>query len=141
MPAGNGGFVALPCAARRLLETPLDGFEEAADMGRMVPDATFEVNDDGDARAGPDRAVKAVGFGPAVQERGQAGPLAGRHPAGDSRRRPVLKGLGALRAGPCHPLADGGFADAHRLGDGALGPTVLQECPRLEASGFFPVVR
>ena len=73
MPAGNGGFVALPCAACRLLETPLDGFEEAADMGRVVPDAKFQVNDDGDARSGPELAAKTVGFGPPVQERGQAG--------------------------------------------------------------------
>jgi hypothetical protein len=141
MPAGNGGFVALPCAARRLLETPLDGFEEAADMGRMVPNAKFAVNDDGDTRAGPDLAAKAVGFGPPVQERGQAGQLAGRQAAGDTGRRTVLKGLGALRAGTFHPLADGGFADAHRLRNVALGPTVLQEFPCLEASGFFPVVR
>jgi hypothetical protein len=125
MPVGNGGFVALPGAARRLLETPLDGFEEAADTGRMVPDAKFEVNDNGDARSGPDLAAKAVGFGTPVQELGQAGQLAGRQAAGDSGRRTVLKGRWALRAGTCHPLADSGVADAHGLGDVVLGPTVL----------------
>jgi hypothetical protein len=141
MPMGNGGFVALPCAARRLLETPLEGCEEAADRGRMVPDANFEVNDDGDARAGPDLAAKAVGFGTPVQELGQAGQRAGRQAAGDTRRGTVLQGGWALRVGTFHPLADSGFADAHGLGDVALGPTVLQEFPSLETSGFFPVVR
>jgi hypothetical protein len=125
MPVGNGGFVALPGAARRLLEPPRDGFEEAADMGRRVPDATFAVHANGDARAGPDLAAKAGGFGPSVQERGQAGHLAGRQAAGDSGRRTVLKGRWALRAGTCHALADSGFADAHGLGDVVLGPTGL----------------
>jgi hypothetical protein len=141
MPAGNGGFVALPGAARRLLERPLDGFEKAADMGRMVPDAQFAGNDAGDACAGPDLAAQAVSFGTSVQELGQAGQLAGRQAAGDTGRGTVLKGLRALHTGTCHPLADSGFADAHGLGDLALRPTVLQEFPRLETSGFFPVVR
>jgi hypothetical protein len=51
-------------------------------MGRMVPDATCQVHDDGDARAGPDLAAKAVAFGTPVQERGQAGQLVGRQAAG-----------------------------------------------------------
>jgi hypothetical protein len=68
-------------------------------MGRMVPDAKCQVNDDGDARSGPDLAAKAVGFGPPVQKVGQAGQLVGRQAAGDTRRRAVLKGRRALLAG------------------------------------------
>jgi hypothetical protein len=141
MPAGDGGFVALPGAVRRLLETPRDGFGKAADRGRMVPDATCAVNDGGAARAGPDLAAKAVGFGPPVHERGPAGQLVCRQAAGDTGRGTVLKGLGALHTGTFHPLADGGFADAHGRGDLALGPTASQEFPGLETSGCFPVVR
>ena len=110
-------------------------------MGRMVPDAKCQVNDDGDARSGPDLAAKAVGFGPPVQKLGQAGQLVGRQAEGDTRRRAVLKGRWALLAGTFPPLADRAFADAQGLGDVALGPTVLQEFPSLETSGFFPVVR
>jgi hypothetical protein len=110
-------------------------------MGRMVPDATFQVTDDGDARSGPDLAAKAVGFGTPVQERGQAGQRVGRHAAGDTGRGAVPEGRWALRAGTCHPWADRGLADAHGLGDLALGPAALQEFPSVETSGFFPVVR
>jgi hypothetical protein len=53
----------------------------------------------------------------------------------------MAQGLRAAFAGAPHPLADRGFADAQGLGDVALGPTVLQEFPSLETSGFFPVVR
>lgn len=141
MPVGNSRFVALPRAARRLLETPLDGLEEPADVGRMVPDAKLAVNDDGNARSGPNLAAKSVGFSAPLQELGQAGQLVGGQAAGEPGRRTVLEGRWTLRAGAFHPLADRGFADAHGLGDVALGPTLLQECPRLETSRFFPVVR
>jgi hypothetical protein len=137
----HGRFVALPRAALRLLETPPNGFEEAADMGRMVPDAKCQVNNDGDARSGPYLAAKAVGVGTSVQKLGPAGQLVGRQAAGDTRRGAVLKGRWALLAGTFPPLADSGFADAQGLGDLALGPAALQEFPSLETSGFLPVVR
>ena len=141
VPASNGRFVALPRAAFRLLETPSNGLAEAADRGRMVPDATFQGHDDGDARSGPDLAAKAVGLGPAGQERGPAGQLVGRHAAPGTGRGVALEGRWALLAGPFQPWADRGLADAHSLGELARGPAALQEFPRLETSGFFPVVR
>jgi hypothetical protein len=141
VPVSNGRFVALPCAAFRLLETPSHGVEAAADMGRMVPDTTFQVHDDGDARSGPYWAAKAIGFGTPGQERGPTGQLVGRQAARDTGRGAVLEGRWAWLAGPFHPLADRRLADAHRRGDLALGPAALQEFPGLETSGFFPVVR
>ena len=141
MPVGNGRFVALPRTACRLLETPLNGLEEPADVGWMEPNAICQVNDDGNAHASPDLAAKAVGFGSPLQEFGQAGQLVGRQAARDARRGTVLEGRWTVCAGPCHPSADSGLADAHGLGDPALWPAALQEFPRLETSGFFPVVR
>jgi hypothetical protein len=141
MPVGNGRFVALPRTACRLLETPLDGLEEPADVGWMVPNAICQVNYEGNAHASPELAAKAVGFGSLLQEFGQAGQQVDRQAAGDARRGTMLEGRWTLCAGPLHPLADSGFADAPGLGDPALGPAALQEFPRLEMSGFFPVVR
>jgi hypothetical protein len=53
----------------------------------------------------------------------------------------VTERLGAALPGTRHPLADGAFADAKRLGNLALRPPLLLEAPGLQSPGFFPVVR
>jgi hypothetical protein len=44
-------------------------------------------------------------------------------------------------AGARHPLANRSLADAQGAGDLTLGPALLLEVPRLQPSGFFPIVR
>jgi hypothetical protein len=52
--------------------------EYAAHMPWMIGDAKFQADDGGNARTGPQLATKAVGYGPAMQQLGQAGKLGGR---------------------------------------------------------------
>ena len=51
------------------------------------------------------------------------------------------KGFRSALAAALDPLADGGIADAHGLGDAALGPTLLLEMPGSKTSRFLPGVR
>jgi hypothetical protein len=53
----------------------------------------------------------------------------------------VPEGFRSALAAALDPLADGGFADAHGLGDVALGPTLLLEVPGSKTSRFLPGVR
>ena len=71
----DGGLVTLMGAAGRLLRAPPDGFEQPPDMDRMVGNTACEANDDCHPRPGPDLSPEAEGFGPALQERRQAGQL------------------------------------------------------------------
>jgi hypothetical protein len=119
-PAGNGRFVALPGTPSGLLQTPADGLEEAADVARVVGDAKLQPNHRGDPDTGPDLPSKAIGFGPAVQEFGQAVQLCGSQATWGTGRRSVTECLRATLAGACQPLADRPLADAERLGDLAL---------------------
>ena len=138
---GNRGFVALAGAPGGLLRAPADRLAQAADMARMVRDAEFQTNHGGDPATGPDLAPKAIGFGPSVQQLGQARQLLGDQPAGGPRVGPMPERLGAPVAGPRHPLADGPLADPQGLGDLALSPALLLEVPGLQPSRLFPVVR
>jgi hypothetical protein len=97
----------------------------------MIPDTKFPLQHSGDPAAGPELSPKAIGFGPSVQELGQTGELLGRQPARGTRWGPVAEGLRASHAGTPYPLADGSFADPHRLGNLALGPPLLLEVPGL----------
>ena len=89
-------------------------------MARVVGEATRQPNDRGDPSAGPDLPSKAIGFGAAVQEVGQAGQLRGSQATWGTGWRSVTERLQAALAGVCQPLADGPLADAHSLGDLAL---------------------
>ena len=117
--------------ARRLLRTPTDGFAQAADMARMIPDAKFQLHHGGDPATGPELAPEAIGFGAALQIVGQARELFDRQAARGPRGSPMAEGLRTALAGTPHPLADGRFADSHRLGNLALGPPLLLEVPGL----------
>ena len=86
-------------------------------MARVVGDATRQPNDRGDPSAGPDLPSKAIGFGAAVQECGQAGQLRGSQATWGAGGRSVPECLRTALAGACQPLADGPFADAQGLGD------------------------
>jgi hypothetical protein len=86
-------------------------------MARVVGEATRQPNDRGDPSAGPDLPSKAIGFGAAVQEVGQAVQLCGSQATWGTGRRSVPERLRAALAGACHPLADGPCADAQGLGD------------------------
>lgn len=110
-------------------------------MTRMIGDAEFQADDGGDARTGPQLSTKAIGCGPALQQRGQAGELVGRQPPRGPGWGPAPERLGAGFAGPCHPLTDGALADPQGLGDQTLRPALLLEVPGLQAPRFFPVVR
>jgi hypothetical protein len=50
------------------------------------------------------------------------------------------QGLWSPVASALQPLAARSFADAHGLGDLALGPAFFLEEPGLQPAGFFPVV-
>jgi hypothetical protein len=110
-------------------------------MNRMIGDAKLQLNHGGDPATGPGLPSKAVGFGSTGQERGQTGQLCGGQPPGDTGRWSVPKGFRSALAAALDPLADGGFADAHGLGDVALGPTLLLEMPGSKTSRFLPGVR
>jgi hypothetical protein len=107
----------------------------------MIGNPIFELEHGGNPPTGPELSPKAIGFGPPLQELGQAGELLGRKPARGPGGWTVAQGIGAFLAGALHPLTDGAFADAERFGDLVLGPTLLLEAPGLESSGFFPVGR
>ena len=109
-------------------------------MDRMVGDAKLQANDCGDPATGPHPAAEAVGFGPMLQHFGQTGQLRRRQAPRGARGWAMPERLWPALAGTLYPLTDSGFADGHRLGDGALGPALLLELPSLEPSGFFPVV-
>jgi hypothetical protein len=89
-------------------------------MARVVGDAKLQPNHRGDPATGPDLPSKAVGFGAAVQEFGQAVQLCGSQATWGTGRRSVTECLRAILAGACQPLADRPLADAERLGDLAL---------------------
>jgi hypothetical protein len=110
-------------------------------MTWMRGDAECQADDGGDARTGPQLPTKAIGDGPSLQQLGQASELVGRQPPRGPGWRPATESLGAGFAGPCHPLADGAFADPHGLGNLALRPALLLEVPGLQAPRFFPSVR
>jgi hypothetical protein len=110
-------------------------------MTGMVGNPIFELNHGGDSPTGPELSPKTIGFGPPVQEFGQAGELLGREPARGPGGWTVAQGVRARLASALHPLTDGAFADAEGFGDLALGPALLLEAPGLEPSGFFPVGR
>jgi hypothetical protein len=110
-------------------------------MPGMVGNPIFELKHSGNPPTGPELSPKAIGFGPPLQELGQAGELLGREPARGAGGWTVAQGLGASLAGTRHPLTDSAFADTERFGDLALGPALLLEAPGLEPSGFFPVGR
>jgi hypothetical protein len=107
----------------------------------MRGEAKLQVHHGGDPATGPDLPPEAIGFGAAVQQRGQARELVGGQPAQRARGRPMARGLWAACACAPHPLADSGFADAHGLGNRALRPAFLLMLPGLEPSRFFPVGR
>jgi hypothetical protein len=86
-------------------------------MARVVGDATRQPNDRGNPSAGPDLPSKAIGFGAAGQEVGQAGQLRGSQATWGTGWRSVPERLRTALTGACQPLADGPCADAHRLGD------------------------
>ena len=108
-------------------------------MARGVGDAKFQSYHRGDPSTGPDLPSKAISFGAAVQECGQAVQLRGRQATWGTGWRSVAQRLRTALAGAFQPLADGPFADAQCLGDLALGPALLHKVPSLETSGFFPV--
>jgi hypothetical protein len=110
-------------------------------MRRMVGDAKLQANDDGDPTTGPHVSTKPLGGRATLEEFGQAGELLAWQAACSTRRRVMPERLGTLGAGTAHPLTDGSFADAKRLGNPALSPPVLLEVPGLKPSGFFPVGR
>ena len=86
-------------------------------MARVVGEAKFQPNHRGDPATGPDLPSKAIGFGAAVQECGQAVQLCGSQATWGTGRRSVPERLRAALAGACQPLADGPLADAQGLGD------------------------
>jgi hypothetical protein len=86
-------------------------------MARVVGDAKRQPHERGNPSAGPDLPSKAIGVGAAVQEVGQAGQLRGSQATWGTGWRSVTERLRTALTGACQPLADGPFADAHRLGD------------------------
>ena len=138
---GNRRVVALAGSPGRLLRAPVDGLAETADMTGMVGNPIFELNHGGEPPTGPELSPKAIGFGPPLQERGQAGERRGREPARGPGRLMVAQGVGALLGGAPHAPTDGAVADAEGFGDLALGPALLLEAPSVEPSGCFPVGR
>jgi hypothetical protein len=107
----------------------------------MVGDAQLQANDRGDPTTGPHVSSKPVGGRATLEEWGQAGELLACHAACSAGRRVMPEGIGPLVAGTAHPLTDGPFADAERLGNPPLSPPVLLEGPGLQPSGFFPSCR
>ncbi len=97
----------------------------------MIGDAEFQADDGGNARTGPQLSTKTIGYGPSLQQLGQAGELVGRQPPRSPRGRPAPERLGAGGAGPCHPLTDGALADPHGHSNLPLGPPLLFEVPSL----------
>ena len=89
-------------------------------MARVVGDAKLQPNHRGDPATGLDLPSKAIGFGAAVQEFGQAVQLCGSQATWGTGWRSVTERLQAALAGVCQPLADGPFADTERLADLAL---------------------
>jgi hypothetical protein len=86
-------------------------------MARVGGDATRPPHHRGDPATGPALSSKALGFGAAVQECGQAVQRCGRQATWGTGRRSVTERLRATLAGACQPLAAGPCADAERLGD------------------------
>ncbi len=84
-------------------------------MARVVGDATRQPNHRGYPATGPDLPSKAIGFGAAVQEFGQAVQLCDSQATWGTGWRSVTERLRATLAGACQPLADGPLADAERL--------------------------
>jgi hypothetical protein len=110
-------------------------------MCRVVGDAKFDPNHDGNPGAGPNCPSKAIGLGALVQEGRQARELLVGEPTSCPGGWMVSEGIGAAVAGASHPLTDSPLADVERFGDLALRPAPVLEAPGLEPSGFFPVVR
>jgi hypothetical protein len=110
-------------------------------MTWMIGDAKGQADDGGDARTGPQLSTKAIGYGPSMQQLGQASELVGRQPPRGPGWGPAPERIGAGGACPFHPLADGSLAATHGLGNLALRPTLLLEVPGLQAPSFFPGVR
>jgi hypothetical protein len=107
----------------------------------MVGDAKLQANDRGDPTTSPHVSAKPIGGRGTLEEVGQVGELLACQAACRTRRRVMPERMGALVAGTAHPLTDGPFADAKRLGNPALSPPLLLEVPGLKPSGFFPIGR
>ena len=142
-PPGNRRLVALAGAPGGLLRTPADRLAQAADMAwdgrrhQIRGESPQQCVRGSRARRESHRlrGLAATGSGrwascSAVNRRRGTGRMAdvAVPPTPPSRAR-------------AHPLTDGPFADAKRLGDLALGPALLREVPGLHPSGFFPIVR
>jgi hypothetical protein len=67
-PALDGGLVALPRAARRLLPAPAEAVQQAADMIAAVAHPEASPDQIGHPLRGPQGRRKAVGFGPLDQQ-------------------------------------------------------------------------
>jgi hypothetical protein len=107
-------------------------------MRRMVGDAELQANYYGDPTTSPHVSPKPIGGRATLEEFGQAGELRACQEACSTRRRVMPERIGPLVAGAAHPLTDGALADAKRLGNPALSPSLLLEVPGLTPSGFFP---
>jgi hypothetical protein len=108
-------------------------------MSWMIRDAKFHSNDGRNPAAGPELPPEAMGCGAALQQCGQSSKLGGSQSPWGTGWGVVSEGLRAPLPSTPYPLTDGSFADAERLCNLALGPTLLLEVPGLQSSGFFPV--
>jgi hypothetical protein len=133
--------VALPGTPGGFLRAPTTRVEPAADMTRMIEEATCQADDGGDPRTGPERSAEAISSGTAMQQLGQTGEVLRSQPPRGSWGRPAPERFGAGVASPFHPLTNGSLADPNGLGHLALGPALLREGPGLHAPRFLPVLR
>jgi len=106
----DGGLIALGRPLDGLLDTVLDGTQNAATMGRMVADAEDSLDHLRDPLGGPDLPAIAKCLRPSRQHCWQLGYLLSTQLALRARCRVMAQCLHSLRPGSFEPLADRSFA-------------------------------
>ena len=121
----DGCLIALGRPLDGLLDTVLDGSQDAATMRRMVADAEDALDHLGDPLGGPDLPAIAKRLRSLCQHCWQLGRLLSTQLRLGARRRMTTQRLDSLRPDSFEPLADRSFAHSQGHGYVFLLPTLL----------------
>jgi hypothetical protein len=137
-PGLEGGLVALPGTRHGLLPGPVPLSQQATDGGGRVGDTKRAADHFPHPLERPAVAAEAEGGGSLAEQRRDAGLLLGRQPGLPTGARAVVERALARLSGLGEPLADGSLADTESESDLPLGPAVLEQLPRAQASPLSP---
>jgi hypothetical protein len=107
-------------------------------MSRMIADAKLVFDQLRYAASGPHSTKKAEGFSTLSEQSLEVVPLYCREQGWPPGNRLGVQGLHTVALGASEPLADRGLANAESLGDLALCPAPLVQCPGPQAPTFGP---